>query len=732
MGHVPGRSAALIMNSYKIEPFAAGYLEADSEYIGYKIASGMRERARNTELGINRDRIFAGEFNDLQRYAFCFEFGTGIRANRELLEEKIKKYPQYSEELRYMWDKMSSLDFYDNLFPNALSELQKNQIKYKVCHGGDWIGHANPVYFLENGTVGLREKIEKYRKINLGKDDFYDAAVISLEALEILGERYRDYAFETAKNHSGERAERLNRIGKAFENIPKNKPRNLFEACQLFWLIFTFDGYDSPGRLDQTLIEYYRKADETERTECLKGLWELFHDNRVWNLTIGGSDEAWQDKTTELSYDILKTARKFGYQTPNLTMRVHKNTPERLLREAAETIATGIGMPVLYNDECVCPALAALGIPPEDSHGYCMNGCNQIDVYGKSHMGLEDGEVCLAKCLQLALNNGLCSISGKKLGAETGNPTDFKTFEEFLSAYKKQVEFATDSAVEMANISQKLVSQFALNPHRSNLIEGCIEKGLDLKNHGPLYGHGQILAEGIADAVDSIAAVKHLVYDTKKYSMQELLEALECDFEGFPELYHDFSGFEKFGNNSLGIDEIYKDITEHFYKYLLTKETFRGGIYGGGCSPFNRAADFGIMVGALPNGKKKASPLLADSIGAVPGCDRKGITALLNSVMSVDQTLAKSGHILNLKFKKEDFSSKEYKKLFLALVKTYFEKGGQQLSVTVVSAEDLIKARENPELYKNLIVRVGGYSDYFTNLTPELQENVIHRTLLEL
>ena len=666
----------------------------------------------------------------MQNNAFYFRYGSGVCENKEAYEKKLQSYPQYKEELERIRNELKYLDFYERVFPSVITELQRKQIEQKLCHGGDWLGHSNPIYFLEGGTSALREKIEKYRELNRDKADFYDSLLICTEALEILGERYRRYAFERAEECETDAAERFLKIGRAFENIPQKKPRDLFEACQMFWFLFSFDGYDSPGRLDQTLIEYYRKADEAERAECLEGLWELFHDTRTWNLCISGSDELGNDQTNELSYDILKVARKFKYQTPNLTMRVHKNTPQRLLDEAIETIATGIGMPVLYNDECVCPALEALGIPPKDAHGYCLNGCNQIDIYGKSHMGLEDGEVCLAKCLQLALNNGVCSICGERLGVQTGNPVGFQTFEEFFAAYKKQVEYATDCVVDMANASQKAAALYAPNPYRSNLIEGCIEKGLDLKNRGPMYGHGQILAEGLADAVDSIAAVKHFVYDTKKYTMQELLDALEHDFEGCGKLYHDFSGYEKFGNNCAQTDGIYKEVTEHFYKYLLTKETFRGGLYGGGCSPFNRAAAFGIKVGALPNGKKKGSALLADSIGAVPGCDKNGITALLNSVMSVDQTLAKSGHILNLKLNKELFSTKENKRLFLSIVKTYFENKGQQLSVSVISHEDLLRARQDPQLYKSVIVRVGGYSDYFVALSPELQENIIQRTAL--
>lgn len=713
----------------RIEPFAVGYLEADKQYIGYKIACGIRERAKYADISIDPEKVFVGKYSESDK-GVQHEFGYGIHINKQAFEKEIEENPQYKDELEIIKEQMQGLDTY-TLVNDAMTDLQKKQMHYKVCHGGDWGGHSNPIYFLNGGTKMLKQKIEKYRKLNPDRDDFYVAAVITVEALEILAERYKVLAYKMAKEYTGKNKKRLLRIAAALENIPQNEPTDFFEACQMFWLLFTLDGYDSPGRLDQTLIKYYRLSDEAEREECLEALWQLFHDSRTWNLCISGSDENGKDQTNELSYHILRVAQKYKYQTPNLTMRVHKNTPKKLLELAAETIATGIGMPVLYNDDCVCPALEKLGIPSADSHSYCMNGCNQIDIYGKSHMGLEDGEVCLAKCLQLTLSNGVCSISGEKLGIETGDPASFKTFDEFFNAYKKQVEAATDSAVDMANTSQKIFALYASNPHRSNLIEGCIEKGLDYKNHGPLYGHGQILAEGIADTVDSLAAVKHFVYDTKKYTMAELLKALECDFDGYDRLYYDFSRYNKFGNNCPETDGIYKQVTEHFYKYLLTKETFRGGIYGGGCSPFSRAATFGKMVGALPNGKKKTSSLLADSIGSVPGCDINGATALLNSVMAVDQTLAKSGHILNLKFNKEVFSTHENKQLFLAIVKTYFDNKGQQLSVSVVSSEDLLKARENPELYKNLIVRVGGYSDYFVALTPELQENVIKRSLLE-
>ena len=203
---------------------------------------------------------------------------------------------------------------------------------------------------------------------------------------------------------------------------------------------------------------------------------------------------------------------------------------------------------------------------------------------------------------------------------------------------------------------------------------------------------------------------------------------MKANYEGYEQLYRDFSTFRKFGNDDPYVDAIYKEIIEHFDNYLLTKKTFRGGVYGGGCSTFNRTATFAAKIGALPNGKKRETTILADSIGAVPGCDNNGPTALINSVLCADQTLAKSGNVLQMKFSKNLFATRPGRSAILSLIKTYFEGKGQQLTINVVSREELLDAQIHPEAHKNLIVRVGGYSDYFVRLTPELQENIIKRT----
>ena len=728
------------MKKYRntLEPFAIGYLEADRDDVGYRIASGFLRRAECMPISIREGQMFAGWCEDNDPCGVFYRYGSGICVNEDILKHEAEKYPEFASELADISEKAREIRTV-HLVHKEMTTKEWNIVHTQTGWGGgsqNWAcGHSNPGYdiLLENGTAGLRRKIAHYRAVNTGRDDFYDGLLLALDAIDVTAGRYRSLASEMAQNSTDEsdRA-RLLRIADALTRVPLEPPRDFFDACQMFWLVFCTDGIDSPGRFDQFMLPYWVKSSVEDRQVCLRGLWRLFKDTRAWNLCISGSDAAGNDETNEISYAILDLVREFAWDTPNVTMRVHKGTPEKLWQKAAEAIATGCGMPALYNDECVCPALEALGIPAEDAHDYCMNGCNQIDIFGKSHMGLEDGEVCLAKCLELTLNRGYDPITGLLVGCDTGDPLDFADYGTLYAAYCRQVENIADSVMEMASRSQKIVSECAPNPHRSNLILGCVERGADMKDRGPLYAGAQILAEGLADAVDSLASIRHFVYDTRKYTMAEVLDALQNNYEGYEDMYRDFYDFDKFGNDCAYVDAIYKEVTDHFYGYLLKTKPYRGGQFGGGCSTFSRAARYGGAIGALPNGKKNGETLLADSIGAVPGCDKNGPTALLHSVLVADQTLAKSGNVLQMKFSKKILSSPEGQYAFTALAKTYFAGGGQQLSVNAVSREELLDAKIHPEKHGNLIVRVGGYSDYFTALSTGLQDNIIARTEIEL
>lgn len=716
------------MDIVKIDPFLYGYFLDETLEHCERVGLALLYAAKNTEIR------FSEQF--LPETSFESEYATytppdGLRFNVENILKLAEEFPEHKDTFLHFADEIKIFsDKAKRLFSEPTEALDRAGAEW----GGGWGGHSNPDYgrIVNYGTEHIRSLIAVNRDKHPCESAFYRSCSYVLDAMDIIGERYRLKALELAENCKNA-ADRdfLLRTAKAFETVPKKPAYDFTSAMCSFMLVFALDGSDSPGRFDQYMFPAYSKTEnKDEITDLLDRLWEYFHKHRSWNLCISGSDENGNDMSNALTYDILATVRKKGYQTPNLTCRIHSGTPDRLWNEIADTLATGTGLPALYNDDTVCAALEKIGIPPEDSHRYCMNGCNQIDILGKSHMGLEDGEVVFAKCLEFALHNGVNAMNSEKVSIETGDPRTFETYERFERAFTDQLEYVTYNSCASAITWQHLRGMFEPHPLRSCLIEGCIEKGRDYRNGGPVYNHGQILAEGIADTGDSLYAIKKLVYDEKKYTMSELLDALNADFEGFEKLHHDFRNCEKFGNGIEEVDEITAKAVNRFFAVLKRNNTYRGGIFTGGCSTFNRAAGYGKRIAALPNGKLKGEPLLADSIAATPGRDANGPTAQIRSVLKFNHTEACSGFVFQNKFEKKLFCTEKGKASFIALAKAFFAGGGQQYTVTVVSPEDLIDAKNNPENHRNLIVRVGGYSDYFVNLNEELQDNVIERTLM--
>lgn len=714
----------------QIDPLLYGYFLNEDLEIGERVGLALLHASKNLEIKLSRQQ--------LPETAFVTESGSsgyspsdGLWFDTDKITELSEKFPEYKDALNHYIEEIKIFRSKSQMLNcEATDKLNNSGAEW----GGGWGGHSNPDYgrIVNSGTDYIRKIIAENRLKHPDEAWFYNSCSHLLDALDIFGERYRQQALINAKKCENEEDKAFYlRMAKAFEAVPKKPAYDFMSAMCSFMLIFALDGSDSPGRFDQYMYPAYEKTEnKAEVTDLLDRLWDYFHDHRSWNLCISGSDENWIDESNELTYEILAMVRKKGYNTPNLTCRVHKNTPDKLWNEIADTLAIGTGLPALYNDDVVCSALERIGISPEDSHDYCMNGCNQIDILGKSHMGLEDGEVIFAKCLEFALHNGVDTMSGQKISIETGDPKDFTTYEEFEKAFINQLEFVTYNSCSSANRWQHMRALFQPHPLRSCLIEGCLEKGRDYRNGGPLYNHGQILAEGIADTGDSLYAVKKLVFDEKKYTMGELVEALNASFEGYEQLHHDFKNCEKFGNDIEEVDNITARILNRFLTILKHNRTYRGGIFTGGCSTFNRAANYGKLTGALPNGKLKGEPLLADSIAATPGRDTNGPTAQIKSVLKYNHTDACSGFVFQNKFEKKLFNTEKGKASFIALAKAYFAGGGQQYTVTVVSPEDLIDAKAHPENHKNLIVRVGGYSDYFTSLSTELQDNVIERTLM--
>jgi len=712
------------------EPFAHGFLSVMEKGFHTAMGEGLYEEC--TVMPIVYDEN-VGLFECARLVDACgFESGNGLVFREKELAEKRAKFPEYETFFEAALEHISHLST-DHRLNEVITEQERKWVSNCTLWGGTWAGHTIPDYggLLELGTAGLRAKIKKYRNVHPYSADFYDGLERTLDGMEVLGDRIKAEAEKmAAETDDADKKAHFLAIAKAMETCPRHTPYDFLSAAQFFWLFFGYDAFDSPGRLDQIFLPYWQKTPKDEAMKILNGMWIGFHNHRTWNICISGSDEFGNDTTNEISFAMLEMVRKHRFQTPNLTMRCHENTDPALMRSAAETLAAGCGLPALYNDRAVCRMfIEELGIPPKDAHNYAMNGCNQIDIQGKSHMGLEDGEVNLYKCLEYVLHRGKCMLTGEVLANDYGDPADFATFDAFLDAYKKQLAYLTDMACRMSNKCQKVHADFAPNLWRSLMIQGCIEHGKDFKAGGPIYNHGQVLIEGLADTIDSLAAIRYHVYEKKNFTMAQIISALEGDFAGDEKMRCMLSEQPvRFGNDDPYTDSIAQEVVEFFFRQLLSITTYRGGWYTGGCSTFNRAAYNGRCIGAGANGRHKCDPLIADSIGAVPGRDENGPTALLNSVLHLPHHLAGSGFVLQIKFDKEIFGTETGIQNFIALWKSFFERGGQQLTVSVVSAEDLLDAKVHPENHRDLIVRVGGYSDYFVNISSDLQDNVIART----
>jgi pyruvate formate-lyase/glycerol dehydratase family glycyl radical enzyme len=720
------------------EPFAKTYMRLEHKPQAYRIAEAIKSAVEAMPVYLNPEDRFAAKA--FERAIVGYSYGSGVYVDDNLADSVLtqENNPELAAEitqiLQYFKTENSSLKVRE-----SMTEEENKCGHMKVFWAGVWGGHTLLDYdlLLRNGTLRLKQMIKEKMVFAENQEEmlFLEALIIICEALEAFAARYAEEAHRLLEvTIDPEKRVELATIEAICRKVPLYPAETWREALQCFWFAFVFDGIDSPGRFDQYMYPYYSSSisvgeiDKVQAQELLEKLWQLFEKVRAWNLCIGGQLPDGRDASNELSYLILDIAEKYQFQAPNLTMRCHSGTPETLMNKAIEVIKCGIGMPALYNDEVVIPTLLNYGISLEDARDYALNGCNQIDIQGKSHMGLEDGELNLLKCLELALNRGCCRITGVRLGPDTGSPLKFTSFDQVLEAYKTQVAYFTEMLVRVSNKSQEIYARHAPNPYRSLFVSDCIENVRDFRSGGPRYNHGQVLAEGIANTADSLYSIKKLVYEKGLFTMEYLLKALDANFKGFEKVKNILvSKTEHYGNDSETVDSIATEIVTHFFSELAKYKTFRGGIYGGGCSPFTRAPEFGKMVGATPDGRAALSPV-ADSAGSVQGMDRKGPTALLNSAAKIDHNWTLSGYVVNLKFDKTLMSQDGTSNKIDALIKTFFKNGGQQLQVNVLNPRDLLEARKNPEKYKNLVVRVGGFSSYFVDLSPELQEDVITRT----
>jgi len=548
----------------------------------------------------------------------------------------------------------------------------------------------------------------------------------------------------------------LERIAEICSHVPVNAPRNFQEALQSYWFVHlsvitelnTWDSFN-PGRLDQHLLPFYEKGLQEENLtpeqakELLQCFWIKFNNQPAPPkvgvteeqsgtytdfalINIGGITPAdGSDAVNDVSYMMLDVVEEMRLTQPSSCIQISTRNPDRFLKRACEVIRTGFGQPSVFNTDVIIKEMLQDGKNITDARTGGPSGCVTVSSFGKESCTLT-GYINWPKIFELACNDGVDPNSGEQVGPHTGDARKFTAYRQLMDAYSRQLEYFIDLKIKANNIIERLYANYMPAPFMSIVMDDCIARGLDYHNGGARYNPTYIQGVGIGTLTDSLAAVKYHVFDEQNISMDELLKAMQADFEECEHLrqkllYHT----PKYGNDDDYADEIAEEVFNVYYDLLNGRPNTKGGKYRVNLLPTTVHIYFGSVIGALPNGRKTGETV-SEGISPTQGADTKGPTAVLKSAARIDHART-GGTLLNMKFNPQVLAGEGIDKL-LHLIRSYFKLDGHHIQFNVIDAEMLRKAQQNPEQHRDLIVRVAGYSDYFVDVGRDLQNEIIART----
>ena len=627
------------------------------------------------------------------------------------------------------------------------------------------IGHITVEYekVLKKGLKGIKQEVkQELRNVDyespgcLEKIHLLQAMLIVCDAAVQFAERHAVKSRKlAAQEDDPDRKAELERIAEICKWVPSNPARTFHEALQAFWFTHLILNLETnsyaigPRRFDQYMYPYYKRdLDEgritrEEAKELLMCLWLKLNEltvakegatakasityNDFQNLNLGGLTAEGRDATNELSYLCLEVTSELELPQPQVSVLISRKTPDDFLLKASEVIGKGFGMPAVFNADELITSLLHKGVSLEDARAYgCVNGCVEPVVQGKDKMA-SSGYINLGKCLELALNDGVNPLTGTQLGPKSGDPKTFASFDEVIEAFRKQMAHAIKLKLIYDGIANGVYAKFCPVPFTSLLINDCIKKGRDYHNGGAHYNLPMICGVGTGTVADSLAAIKKFVYEDQKIPMSELLEALKVNWEGQERLRQLLiNRAPKYGNDDYYVDALAYQVVSMFCDELSKHHNAEGMPYTANMIPTTTHIYFGDRTGATADGRKARMPL-SEGISPVQGQDKNGPTAVVKSLAKLDHAKC-SGTLVNMKFHPTALSGEEGLKKFAALIRTYFDLGGHHMQFNVISADTLKTAQKHPEQYRNLMVRVAGYSDYFVCLSRDLQDEIISRT----
>lgn len=760
--------ARLVTQSYK---------ETEGEPIVIRRAKAVAKILKEMTIFIQKDQLIVGAQASKLRAAPLFPETEAIYLEKEIdlfekrQQDRLIVRPEVKKELLQdilaYWKGKNIQIIALNAMPKKTREMVQleEQIFSVDIHMTGSIGHVIVDYdrVLKKGLLGLKQEIKK-KMNNLDMIDpknsmkykFYEAELILCDAIVEWAARYTNKARRMASVEEDVRWKKeLEMIADICKRVPAYPARNFREAIQSFWfthamLYIEQNGLAvSAGRLDQFIYPYYKKDIEEglitkeEAQELLECLWVKFTEiMRAYdyecakyyagfsiseNVVLGGQDRDGKDATNDLSFMCLEAEKNTKLSQPNLGVRVHKDSPEEFLMKAVEVVTTGRTKPEFFNDDIAIPVLMSTGVPLREARDYSISGC--VEAVPPHCNGMTNAAMSnIAKALELALHDGVCQLSGKQIGPKTGNPKDFKGIDDIIKAFTEQVSAYVKEMITALNVIERVHAKYYPLPYFSLLMDDCLEKGVDVTDGGAKYNYTGPQAVGFADVANSLAAIKKLVFEEKKISMAELIEAIDSNFKNREKLRQILiNKSPKWGNDDDYVDDLACEVAKIYCNEVSKYKNTRGGTYRPGIYSVSANVPLGLHVAALPNGKFSKMPL-ADGISPQHGTDFYGPTAVVKSAAKLDHEIITNGTILNQKFTPKLLENDIGKRGLLNLIRSYFDLGGWHIQFNVVSAETLRNAQKEPDKHKNLIIRVAGYSAFFVELDKLVQDDIIERT----
>jgi formate C-acetyltransferase len=755
--------------------------ETQGEPVMIKRAKGLYHILTNMSVYILDDELIVGHHASKLRYAPMFPEICSL-SEQELDLFPIRKVDTLQitpedktfllNEIYPYWEGKKLGDLVSHFFPEDLKkELSyKNRIFNPISRTRSGYGHYIPDFpaVLTKGFVSLRNDAEK----KLGelsdfdpkyseKMHFYQSVIIICEGVKLFAARYAHMAEQMAVEESDERRKKeLKLIASACTQVPYYPARNFHDALQSYFFtllidyIFQNGSAVSSGRFDQYIYPYYKqdtekgilvKEEAQEFIEALlvqhldiikAGAYESVRNNGGFattiHMTLSGIDGQGNDTTNELTYLTLEADRSVFNSEPNIGIRVSSKTPDAVIEKVLDNLsALEGGKYPIFNDDAIIPALEQDGVTHDDAMDYAVVGCVEPTPSGNT-MGLTNA--CffnVAKCLELALNNGVCMLTGEEMGLKTGDVSEMKSFDDIWNAFSMQLDYFARRTTLAMNIIVDAIEQYSPHIYCSLLTKDCMEKGLDSTAGGARYNYVGIQGVGVIDTADSLYVLKKLVFQDKKIDLSVFRDILCRNFEG-EETFRHFciNRVSKFGNDIDDVDQMAVMVAKAYCDAICRGKDLRGGTYRAGIYCLSSNTPIGRQTAALPSGRLAETPLGDGGLSPKHGMDISGPTASAKSVAKIDHTLATNGINFNQKYLASLMRNSDNRQRLVQLIRTYFKMNGFQIQFNILSPETLRNAQINPDAYRSLVVRVAGYSAFFIELDTEIQNEIISRTEL--